>query len=172
MTVAVRDCREFSKDRQWLAGVYRDYLSDLAPTGTGAFPVLGEIGHREPDLLASWFADPGAQILTVLRDNQPAGFALVRVRAPASVGGIPEYTMADYFIARQWRRHGVGRAGVRLIFDRYAGPWHVMEYTRNPGAVSFWRQVVREYTNGQYKERMGNGEVHQYFESVARAQRG
>ena len=171
MPVAVRDCRESSRDRQWLAGVYREYLVDLAPAGTGAFPTLGEIGHREPDLLASWFADSGAQILTVLRDNQPAGFALVRVRAPTAAGGVPEYTMADYFIARQWRRHGVGRASVRLIFDRYAGHWHVMEYTRNPGAVSFWRQVVREYTQGQYKERMANGEVHQYFDSVPRPAR-
>jgi predicted acetyltransferase len=171
MTVAVRDCRQSPRDRQWLAGVYREYLADLAPAGTGAFPVLGELGRREPDLLASWFSDSNTEILTVLRDQQPAGFALVRVRAAASPGAPPEYTMADYFIARQWRRHGVGRASVRLIFDRFVGHWHVMEYTRNPVAVSFWRHVVRDYTQGQYRERVANGEVHQYFESAARTPR-
>jgi predicted acetyltransferase len=165
MTVAVRDCRASPKDRQALAVFYGQYLVDLAPQGTGAFPVLGEIGHRAPDLLASWFSDSSAQILTILRDNQPAGFALVRVRHAATAGAPDEYTMAEYFIARQCRLHGVGRASVRLIFDRYAGRWHVMEYTRNAGAVVFWRKVVREYTNGKYQERAGSGEVHQYFET-------
>jgi predicted acetyltransferase len=172
MTVAVRDCRASSKDRQWLTGVYGQYLVDLAPQGTGAFPILGEIGHREPDLLASWFNDASAHILTVLRDHQPAGFALVREKHAATVGAANEYTMAEFFVARQWRRHAVGRASVRLILDRFVGRWHVMEYTRNAVAVAFWRNVVREYTHGQYQERAGNGEVHQYFESVARAVRG
>ncbi len=168
MTVAVRDCRTSIKDRQWLTSVYGQYLIDLAPQGTGAFPVLGEIGHREPDLLASWFNDASAHILTVLRDNQPAGFALVHEKRAVTAGAASEYTMAEFFIARQWRRHAIGRASVRLIFDRFMGRWHVMEYTRNAGAVAFWRKVVREYTNGRYQERAGNGEVHQYFESVAR----
>jgi predicted acetyltransferase len=171
MTVTVRDTRSSAKDRQWMTQVYRDYLTDLAPVGTGAFPVLGEIGHREPDLLASWFADSSAQILTVLSDDQPVGFALVRVRHPLSVEQATDYTMAEFFVARQWRRRGIGQAAVRLVFDRYSGRWHIMEYTRNPGAVVFWRSVVRAYTNGQYQERAANGEVHQYFESVARVAR-
>src|SRR6185437_6999785 len=56
MTVSVRDARYTEGDRLWIQSVYRDYLDDLAP-GTGRFPILGEVGHREPDQLFRWFGD-------------------------------------------------------------------------------------------------------------------
>ena len=151
-----------------MESVYRDYLTDLAPLGTGVFPELGEIGHREPDLLASWFADSSAQILTILLNDHPVGFALVRVRHPLAARASTDYSMAEFFIARASRRQGIGQEAVRLIFDRFAGHWHIMEYLRNPGAVSFWRRVVGGYTGGRYQERNAGGEIHQYFESNAR----
>lgn len=171
MTVSVRDTRANQADRRWIETVYRDYLADLAPLGTGIFPALGEIGHREPDLLASWFADSSAQVLTILQNDQPAGFALVRVRYPLSGQDATDYSMAEFFVARRWRRQGVGQEAVRLILDRFAGRWHIMEYLRNPGAVSFWRRVVAAYTAGRYQERSSSGEIHQYFESNSRRPR-
>ena len=74
--------------------------------------------------------------------------------------------MAEFFVARSHRRLGVGRTAVPLILNRFAGRWEITEYLRNPVAVSFWRRVVAAYTNGRYEERVINGEVHQFFESV------
>jgi predicted acetyltransferase len=165
MTISVRDTRQWRGDRQWIESVYRDYLTDLAPLGTGLFPVLPEFGHREPDQLASWVADSSAHLLTIIKDDAPAGFAMVRTGQILPVRGNVDYSMAEFFIARTWRRHGVGQQAVRLILDRFAGRWHIMEYQRNPGAVAFWRRVVGAYTNGKFQERGGNGEIHQYFES-------
>jgi predicted acetyltransferase len=170
MAVSVRTTDSHSPERRWIESVYRDYLSDLAP-GATAFPVLGEIGHRTSDLLASWFYDHNAQVVTILNDEQPVGFALVRVRHPLASAAVPSHTMAEFFVARGWRRRGIGRAAVRLIFDRFAGQWHVMEDLRNTGAVQFWRRAVREYTQGVYQERAGNGEIHQYFDSSPRRPR-
>ena len=79
--------------------------------------------------------------------------------------------MAEFFIARDWRRRGIGQEAVRLIFDRFSGRWHIMEYLRNPGAVSFWRRVVNSYTEGRYQEQTRDGEVHQSFISNARRTR-
>jgi predicted acetyltransferase len=164
-TVSVRDTRANHGDRRWIEGVYRDYLDDLAPLNTGIFPVLGEIGHREPDQLARWFADSSAQILTILRGSEPVGFAMVRTGGQFP-GRVPvDYSMAEFFIDRKWRRHGIGQAAVRLILDRFAGRWEILEYLRNPGAVDFWRRVVTAYTSGRYKEHIANGEVLQYFDS-------
>jgi predicted acetyltransferase len=164
-TVSVRDTRAYRSDRRWIESVYRDYLNDLAPLNTGIFPVLGEIGHREPDQLARWFADASAQILTILHGAEPVGFAMVRTGGQYP-GRLPvDYSMAEFFIDRGWRRHGVGQAAVRLILDRFAGRWEILEYLRNPGAVQFWRRVVAAYTSGRYQERVANGEVLQYFES-------
>ena len=55
-TVSVRDARASESDRRWIQSVYRDYLDDLAPD-TGVFPVLGEVGHREPDQIHRWFGE-------------------------------------------------------------------------------------------------------------------
>ena len=171
MTISIRDTRQARNDRTWIESVYRDYLNDLAPLGTGIFPALTEFGHREPDQLASWFADSSAHLLTILKEDSPVGFAMVRSGVMPMGREQFDFTMAEFFIARDWRRRGVGQEAVRLICDRFAGRWHIMEYLRNAPAVAFWRRVVSAYTLGDYRERGGAGEVHQYFDSSARRAR-
>lgn len=165
MTVSVRDARNLPADRRWIESVYRDYLDDLAPLNTGVFPVLGEVGHTEPDQLTRWFADSSAHLLLILKSNVPAGFAMISRGGPAFSRAAADYRMAEFFIARPYRRLGVGRSAVPLILDRFAGQWEIVEYQRNPGAVNFWRRVVSAYTRGNYQERVVNGEVHQTFVS-------
>ena len=164
VAVSVRDARGTPADRLWIQGVYRDYLDDLNP-GTGLFPRLGEVGHREPDQIAHWFADPNTYPMVIVRGDEPVGFARVlRVLATASQPKI-DYRMAEFFIARARRRLGIGQIAVQLILSRFAGRWEISEYLRNAGAVSFWRRVVAAYTQGSYQERIVNGEVRQVFVS-------
>jgi len=183
--VSVRDSRNARDDRRWIESVYRDYLNDLAPETTGIFPALGEIGHRVPDQLVRWYADPGAQVMTILYGDQRAGFAMVnqKLRQAAGAGvaaansaeatplAMPEYSMAEFFIARQWRRRGIGAQAVRLLLDRFTGQWLITEHLLNAAAVTFWRRVVAAYTGSRYQERIVNGEVHQRFESGSRRAR-
>jgi predicted acetyltransferase len=180
LQVSLRDSRNALNDRRWIEGVYRDYLADLAPAATGLFPALGEVGHSEPDQLQRWFGDRSAQLLTILYHNEPVGFAMVRRRSrgrsPAAASaanpaggtgsaGEFEFSMAEFFIARPWRRRGIGAQAVRLLFDRFNGQWLITEHVNNTGAVKFWRGVVAAYTRGKYQERVINGEVQQHFES-------
>jgi predicted acetyltransferase len=165
VTVSVREARSSQSDRLWISSVYRDYLDDLSALNTGLFPILGEVGHREPDLLARWFSDRNAFPLVILKATERVGFAMVaRTSGPAG-SSAAEYRMAEFFISRASRRLGVGRTAVQLILNRFAGRWEITEYLRNPVAVSFWRRVVSGYTRGQYQERVINGEVRQVFDS-------
>ena len=165
MTVSVRDARAAPADKRWIAGVYRQYLDDLAPAATGLFPVLGEVGHSEPDQIEAWFSDPTAHPLLILRGRESVGFAIV-ARGGAAHGRPPvDFRMAEFFVARSQRRLGIGRFAVPLILDRFAGRWEIVEHQRNPGAVTFWRSIVANYTRGAYQERVVNGEVHQSFRS-------
>lgn len=167
MTVSVRDARAAPAARRWIEAVYRDYLDDLAPLDTGIFPILEEIGHTEPDQLVRWFADPAAHPMLILHCGAPAGFAIV-ARGASRPGRLPvDYRMAEFFIARPHRRLGVGAGAVRLLLDRFAGRWEIVELLRNTRAVSFWRRVVRDYTRGNYAERIADGEVRQTFVSGA-----
>lgn len=165
LTVSLRDARAAPGDRLWIQSVYRDYLDDLNP-GTGLFPMLGEVGHREPDQIAHWFADPNTFPLIILKGSEPVGFArVVRAVASAAQPGI-EYRMAEFFVARSRRRLGIGQIAVQLILSRFAGRWQISEYLRNEEAVNFWRRVVARHTHGRYQERIINGEVHQVFDSA------
>jgi predicted acetyltransferase len=165
VTVSVRDARATPSDRLWIQSVYRDYLDDLNP-GTGLFPKLPEVGHREPDQIAHWFADPNTFPLVIVKGSEPVGFARVlRVVGSAAQPRI-EYRMAEFFVARARRRLGIGQTAVQLILSRFAGRWQITEYLRNAEAVSFWRRVVARHTQGRYQERIINGEVHQVFDSA------
>lgn len=165
LTVSLRDARAAPGDRLWIQSVYRDYLDDIN-LGTGLFPALGEVGHREPDQIAHWFGDPNTYPLIILKGSEPVGFA----RVLRAVGGATqpriEYRMAEFFVARSRRRLGIGQTAVQLILSRFAGRWEITEYLRNTEAVSFWRRVVARYTQGRYQERVINGEVHQMFDSA------
>ena len=163
-TVSVRDARAAPGDRLWIQSVYRDYLDDLNP-GTGMFPVLGEVGHREHDQIAHWFGDPNTYPLVILKGEEPVGFARV-LRALPSVPPRIDYRMAEFFVTRTRRRLGIGQLAVQLILSRFAGRWEITEYLRNAEAVNFWRRVVARYTQGRYQERIVNGEVHQVFDSA------
>src|ERR1700686_637453 len=148
----------------WIQSVYRDYLDALNP-GTGLFPRLGEVGHREPDLIAHWFGDPNTFPLVILKGTEPVGFARVlRIAATAAPRRI-DYRMAEFFVARARRRLGIGQTAVQLILSRFAGCSEITEYLRNGDAVNFWRRVVSANTRGSYQERIVNGEVHQVFDS-------
>jgi predicted acetyltransferase len=165
VSVSVRDARSAPADRLWIQSVYRDYLDDLNP-GTGIFPALGEVGHREPDQIAHWFGDPNTYPLVIVKGREPVGFA--RVLRPMAGGAAPriDYRMAEFFVLRTRRRLGIGQTAVQLILNRFAGRWEISEYLRNAAAVSFWRRVVASYTRGTYQERIVNGEVRQVFDSV------
>jgi predicted acetyltransferase len=164
LTISLRDARASRADRSWIATVFRDYIDDLDPLSTGIFPVLGEVGHREPDQVARWFGDPNAFPLVIAQSQLPVGFAMVARMG----GGTVDYRMGEFFIARSHRGLGVGRGAVQLILDRFAGRWEINEYQRNPSAVKFWRRVVTTYTAGRFEERIFNGEVRQTFESGPR----
>jgi predicted acetyltransferase len=120
------------------------------------------MGTREPDLLASWFADSTSFPLSILRDAQPVGFALV-TRPPARPRERIDYRMAEFYIAQSARRLGIGRDAVHLIFSRFTGEWEVTEFQYNRSAVAFWRSVISQCTRGKYRESVVSGEVRQWF---------
>jgi GNAT superfamily N-acetyltransferase len=176
--VSVRDTRE--DDRGWIQRAYREYLVDLAPTATGLYPMLGDLGGREPDPLLRLSVDANAHLMTVCYADERAGFAKINATARRHPGAaatgtgtgtaaeLPEFSMAEFFIAQTWRRRGIGSQAVRLILDRFTGRWLITEHLRNDAAVRFWRHVVTTYTGGKYQERIVNGEVQQRFVSGSR----
>lgn len=167
VTVSLRDARHHSAGRSWIEQVFHEYLEALSAqsNNTGLFPVRGDFGDREPDMLARWFADESSYPLAIMKDDRPVGFAVVS-RPLLTQRKQLDFRMAEFFISANQRRLGIGRNAVRLIFKRFAGRWEITEIQSNKNAIAFWRAVVRDYSKGQYRERNENGEVKQYFDST------
>lgn len=166
MSVSIRDARHSAADREWIQHAHNEYLNDLTRVNmnTGLFPVFGDFGDREPDIMARWFADDSSHALIILQNDRPVGFALVS-RPPVNVRDEVDYRLAEFFITASARRLGIGGNAAALIFGRFAGRWEITEFTRNNAAVAFWRAVVGKYTGGRYRESVANGEVRQVFRS-------
>jgi predicted acetyltransferase len=80
-----------------------------------------------------------------------AGLALVFTGEPRD--------MAEFFVMRKYRRHGVGGQAAASLFERFPGRWTVREQLANPAATAFWRRAIR-YRFDEY--RLG-GEIVQSF---------
>jgi predicted acetyltransferase len=100
-----------------------------------------------------------------MKDEQPVGFAVVGKPLPMQRAQL-DYRLAEFFIVASQRRRGIGNEAVQLIFKRFAGRWEIIENNSNKNAIAFWRSVVRRSSAGEYRERVENGEVKQYFDST------
>lgn len=129
--------------RPLIAALFQFYaydFSELRPVDPGDFE-LGEDGRFGPyDGLADYWTAPGRAALLIRVGARPAGFALIDTRSRR--GGVVERNMAEFFVARKHRRHGVGRDAARRIFALYPGRWEVAVAQRNAAAQVFWPRAI------------------------------
>lgn len=84
-------------------------------------------------------------------DNKIAGFVLVCPHCNY-IEGVDTRCIGEFFILMKFRKLGVGRFVAKKIFDLHKGQWEVCYLTTNKPARSFWRKVIREYTDGDFTE--------------------
>ena len=77
-----------------------------------------------------------------------AGFALIR-RLTDETGTF--WYLEDYFIMKKYRQYGFGRRAATRLFDYLIGEWEVRQDATNTPAQKFWKKVIGEYTNDNYR---------------------
>jgi predicted acetyltransferase len=98
-----------------------------------------------------------------------AGFVLVNqdTYLPGS-----QYSVAEFFILRKYRKHGIGRQVAFHIFDSFCGRWEIHQVHTNKVAQQFWRSVIRAYTENNYTETVMEDEawtgIVQCFDNTAK----
>ena len=108
----------------------QDYIAEMAQ-----FVPDVQVGQAYPYLDLYW-SDPGCRWPFWLKlDDTKVGLALVR----RDVAGMQ---MAEFFVARQYRRHGVGLGAARRLIARFPGPWRITQRESNRPAVAFWHRVL------------------------------
>ena len=75
--------------------------------------------------------------------------------------------IAEFFVLNKYRKLGAGTFMAKEIFKRYKGKWEIRTLLKNKRAQEFWRKVVKEVSNNNYKECLirNNSRYAFYFEN-------
>ena len=132
--------RASQSDAATLANLLQLYIHDLS----AVFPdvELGPDGLFRYDQLALYWSQPEYRFPFLIRSGGSlAGFALAKRGSPAS-DDPNVLDVAEFFVARRFRRGGVGREAARLLWNSLPGKWTVRVSEANKAAVVFWAQTV------------------------------
>jgi predicted acetyltransferase len=144
-----------------LEGLLQFYFydfSEMEPDGSDAME-FDACGQFAPYVhLPDYWREAGRVPLIIRRGGRPVGFALLSQHSHLD-GGHVERNMAEFFVARKHRRHGVASEAVRQILALYPGRWEVAVLARNTGALAFWPRAIAAAPNvSDLVRREGDGE--------------
>ena len=130
-------------DSQLLEGLLQFYLYDFSEQETAESDALdfderGGYGPIVPP--AEYWTDPDWHAYLIRLGEKTAGFAFINTRSHR--GGRVQHNMAEFFVARKFRRRGVAKEAVRQILALLPGSWEVAVKEHNAAAKAFWPPAV------------------------------
>jgi predicted acetyltransferase len=108
---------------------------------------LGPDGRFGYEHLHLYWEEPGRHPYIIRADGRLAGFALVR-KGSAISNDADVWDMAEFFVARGFRRLGIGMVVAQDIWVKFPGKWEVRVIDRNRKAGAFWRRAINEFLGG------------------------
>jgi predicted acetyltransferase len=111
---------------------------------------LKEDGRYGFEGLDDYWTDPNRHPFFIKVSGKLAGFVLVRT---LDTDNEPLHTIAEFLVMKKYGGRGIGKTAAKRIFDIFPGKWQVTQIEKNYPAQAFWRNLISEYTNGQYEER-------------------
>jgi predicted acetyltransferase len=121
-----------------LLELYAHDFSEFHPLEIGA---SGRFGY--PSLPRYW-SEPGRYPLLIKMAGHLAGFAFVKRGSEVS-GDLAVWDMAEFFILRGYRRHGIGTQAAHEVWRRFPGPWEVRVMQSNISARHFWDSSISTF---------------------------
>ena len=107
------------------------YIYDFSEFTEEDVDAHGSFGYR---FLDNYWTESDRRPFLFRIAGKWAGLALVRAGSP--------HDMAEFFVMRKYRRHGVGIMAARELFARFPGEWQVRQMATNAPATKFWRRAI------------------------------
>jgi predicted acetyltransferase len=95
--------------------------------------------------LDSYWSEADRWPLLIRVGGAAAGFALINTHSHR--GGRVERNMAEFFVARRFRRRGVAMQAVHVILGMHPGEWEIAVSERNHPARAFWPRALAAAPN-------------------------
>jgi predicted acetyltransferase len=147
-------------DAERIANLLQFYIHDLSIL----YPhvEIGDDGRFGYPQLPLYWSEPGRRFPFLIRyGDRVAGFVLAKRGSPACED--PEVLdVVEFFVLRQHRRGGIGRAAALQLWQQLPGSWTVRVSEGNPGALDFWSGLVAEATDGAATESSRPGHLHRW----------
>ena len=67
--------------------------------------------------------------------------------------------MAEFFVLKKYRRHGLGTVAAQYVINRFPGKWEIRVHSENQAAIQCWRQAISDLTSGQFVERIPDSQL-------------
>jgi predicted acetyltransferase len=124
-----------------LANLLELYAHDFSEFLDLELGLDGRFAYKD---LPLYWREPDRHPFLVSMDGKLAGLVLVK-RAPARAVDPAIWDMAEFFILRRYRRHGIGTVIAHQVWRRFPGPWKVRVLESNHAAAQFWERAISAF---------------------------
>lgn len=101
----------------------------------------GRFGYQQ---LPLYWIEPGRHPFLVRVEGKLAGLVLVNRGSKVS-SDETVWDMAEFFVARAYRRRGVGTRVAQHVWSRFPGLWEVRVMESNQSALPFWERGISTF---------------------------
>jgi predicted acetyltransferase len=105
---------------------------------------LGADGRFGYEHLPLYWKEASRHPFLIMVNGHLAGFVFVR-RGSEISNYTDVWDMAEFFIVRGYRRHGIGTEVAHQIWRKFPGQWEVRIIDRNQQAKGFWGRAIGEF---------------------------
>lgn len=135
------------EEKQVLYNLYQYYEHEFSPYTNMDIGLDGRFSIN----LEHYWEDPRWNPFLICYDKKIAGFLII-LFDNNDTDPDPIHVIYDFLILRKYRRKGIGKSAAVQAFNLYKAVWKVVQISENRPAQHFWRDVVNDYTAGQYTE--------------------
>ncbi|MBR2564027.1 MAG: GNAT family N-acetyltransferase [Paenibacillus sp.] len=153
------------QDKSILKNVMTLFLHDLSEFNQD-IEMNPQNGLFELDVLDWFFEKEGLTPYFIrLHDQKIIGFILVQ-SGSFSNQEFADYVLNSFFIMKNYRRQGLGRAACKELFKHLPGRYAVGQLTTNIPAIQFWKNVYTSFDIDFYEQEEKEDSqtlIYQYF---------
>ncbi|MFP5265583.1 MAG: GNAT family N-acetyltransferase [Blastocatellia bacterium] len=124
-----------------LANLLELYAHDFSEISNLRLNSDGRFGYAP---LPLYWRESNRYPLLVKVDDTLAGFVLVKKGSEVS-GDEDVWDVAEFFIARGYRRRGIGMKVAHEVWRRFPGRWEVRVMESNTPAKGFWESAIASF---------------------------
>jgi predicted acetyltransferase len=125
-----------------LANLLELYAHDFSEISDLRLDPDGRFGYAP---LPLYWRESNRHPFLVKVDDTLAGFVLVKKGSEVS-GDENVWDVAEFFIARGYRRRGIGMKIAHAVWARFPGRWEVRVMESNTEAKEFWQSAITSFT--------------------------